>query len=74
MELFENDEYLFEEDSYAAPVRSMSVTDAESFYSSTEWTLKVDNILNSYPTIPLPFKPNRSVYYHPLPPDTNSQN
>ena len=36
MEPFESDEYLFEEDSDAAPVRSMNVTDAESFYLSTE--------------------------------------
>lgn len=58
MEPFENDEYLFEEDSDAAPVRSMNVTDVESFYLSTEQTLKVDDILNSYPTIPFPLKPN----------------
>ena len=62
MEPFKNDEDLFEEDSNATPVRSMNVTDAESFYSSTEWILKVDNILYSYPRIPLPSKPNHSVY------------
>lgn len=71
MEPFENDEYLFEEDSDAAPVRSMNVTDVESFYLSTEQTLKVDDILNSYPTIPFPLKPNQSVYDHPLPPDNS---
>ena len=62
MEPFKNDEDLFEEDSNATPVRSMNVTDAESFYSSTEWIPKVDNILYSYPRIPLPSKPNHSVY------------
>ena len=73
MEPFENDGDLFE-DSNATTVRSMNVTDAESFYLTTEWTLKVDNILNSYPTIPLPSKPNHSVNNHPSPPDTNSPN
>ena len=73
MEPFENDGDLFE-DSNATTVRSMNVTDAESFYLTTEWTLKVDNILNSYPTIPLPSKPNHSVNNHPSLPDTNSPN
>ena len=38
-----------------------NVTDAELFYSSTEWTQKVDNVLNTFGTVPLPSQPNHSI-------------
>ena len=34
--------------------RNVTVTEARSFYSSTEWAMKIDSTLNSYATIPLP--------------------
>lgn len=43
---------------------SMSETEAQSFYSSTEWAMKIDSTLNSYPTIPLPSQPNHSTHNH----------
>lgn len=58
MEFFENDEYLFEEDSDVVLVRSMNVIDVELFYLLIEQILKVDDILNSYLIIFFLFKFN----------------
>ncbi|CAH3113677.1 unnamed protein product, partial [Porites lobata] len=38
----------------------MSVTEAQSFYSSAEWATKVDSTVNSYAAIPLPSHPNHN--------------
>ena len=35
--------------------------EAQSFYSSTEWAVKIDSTLNSYAPIPLPSQPNHST-------------
>lgn len=47
MEFFENDEYLFEEDSDVVLVRSMNVIDVELFYLLIEQILKVDDVCKS---------------------------
>ncbi|XP_015769480.1 PREDICTED: mitogen-activated protein kinase kinase kinase 14-like [Acropora digitifera] len=55
----------------------MSVTEAQSFYSSTEWAVKIDNTLNSYAPVPLPFQPNHSTRNHssvPTTPDVPASN
>ena len=49
---------------------SMSVTEAQSFYSSTEWAVKIDSTLNSYAPIPLPSQPNHSTPNHSSVPTT----
>lgn len=46
---------------------SMNTTDAEMFYTSTEWSDKVDNILNTYAAIPLPSRANHSTNNQPSP-------
>ena len=42
-ESFENNDTIHEEDCSTAPLMNMDLTDVELFYSSTEWSLKVDN-------------------------------
>ena len=39
----------------------MTPADAEIYYKSSEWSERVENIVNSYPSIPLPSKANHSV-------------
>ena len=41
-----------------------SVIEAQSFYSSTEWVVKIDSTLNSSAPIPLPSQPNHSTPNH----------
>ena len=60
---FENNEDIHEEECISTPA-SMTVTEAQSFYSSTEWATKIDSTLNSYATIPLPSQPNHSTHHH----------
>ena len=46
---------------YISTPASMSVTEAQSFHSSTEWAVKIDSTLNSYAPIPLPSQPYHST-------------
>ena len=67
-----NNDNIHEEDCSTSPFVNMDVPDAELFYSSTEWSLKIDTVLNTYATIPLPSQPNHSIYNHPSAPNTNT--
>ena len=60
---FENNEDIQEDECISTPA-SMTVTEAQSFYSSTEWSVKIDSTLNSYATIPLPSQPNHCIHNH----------
>jgi len=61
----ENNADVHSEECISTPA-SMSVTEAQSFYSSTEWAVKIDSILNSYAPIPLPSQPNHSLWDNPF--------
>ena len=65
----ENNADIHEEECINTPA-SMSVTEAQSFYSSTEWAIKIDTTLNSYAPIPLPSQPNHSTHNHSSAPIT----
>ena len=54
-----------EDDCNSTPDTSMNTTDAELFYISTEWSQKVDGILNTYAAIPLPSQVNHSINDQP---------
>ncbi|KAK2566078.1 hypothetical protein P5673_010414 [Acropora cervicornis] len=56
-ETLENNADVLNEEHISTPA-SMSVTKAQSFYSSTEWAVKIDSTLNSYAPIPLPSQLN----------------
>ena len=65
----ENNADIHEEECINTPA-SMSVTEAQSFYSSTEWAIKIDTTLNCYAPIPLPSQPNHSTHNHSSAPIT----
>ena len=65
----ENNADVHNEECISTPA-SMSVTEAQSFYSSTEWAVKIDSTLNSYAPIPLPSQPNHSTPNHSSVPTT----
>ena len=55
-----------QEDEYSsAPSTNMNVSDAEMFYTSKEWSQKVQNTLNTYATIPMPSRANHSISNQP---------
>ena len=55
----ESNEDIHEEEGISTPA-AMSVTEAQSFYSSAEWATKVDSTVGSYAAIPLPSHPNHN--------------
>ena len=56
---FESNKDIHDEERISTPA-AMSVTEAQSFYSSAEWATKVHSTVNSYATIPLPSHPNHN--------------
>lgn len=56
---FESNEDIHDEERISTPA-AMSVTEAQSFYSSAEWATKVHSTVNSYATVPLPSHPNHN--------------
>ena len=72
----ENNADVHSEECISTPA-SMSVTEAQSFYSSTEWAVKIDSTLNSCAPIPLPSQPSHSTPNHssvPTTPDVPASN
>ena len=62
---------LHEDESNNEPLTGLNISNAELFYTSTEWSQKIESILDTYATIPLPSRANHSSRSQPSPTDTS---
>ena len=53
------------------PLTGFNISNAELFYTSTEWSQKIESILDTYATIPLPSRANHSSRNQPSPTDAS---
>ena len=49
----DDDDDLHEDESNSAPLAGLNISDAELFYTSPEWSQKIESILDTYAAIPL---------------------
>ena len=68
----EDDDDLHEDESNHEPLTGLNISDAELFYTSPEWSQKIESILNTYATIPLPSRSNHSSRNQPSPTNASS--
>ena len=68
----DDDDDLHEDESNNEPLTDLNISDAELFYTSPEWSQKIESILDTYATIPLPSRANHSCRSQPSPTNASS--
>ena len=68
----DDDDDLHEDESNNEPLTGLNISDAELFYTSPEWSQKIESILDTYATIPLPSRANHCCRNQPSPTNASS--